>query len=212
MRFVTPGEWGAEPPRSETFLDPSRVTRIFLHHTTGEQQDDVHAWLRSVQRFHQSSRGWADIGYSALVDRDGVPYIGRGFGLVGAHTKGHNATGVAVAYLGDGRAPVPEAALAGIRWVMEQADLWFGRPLERLCHRDVGRTTCPGDVLAAWLRAGMPVSRPIPPPDPRPAPLHDDDPLRSPIPDLREGWRRHLSLRRLRHRQPYDDSWRRLFR
>lgn len=201
MNYVQRDEWGAGPARSEVPLRRDRVTRIFLHHTTGGQQHDKAAWLRSIQRFHQETRGWSDIAYNILVDADGVAYIGRGFGLTGAHTKGYNSTAVAVAYLGDGDRAVPPDALRTIRAVMEEADRWMERPLERLPHRAVGATACPGDLLAAWLKAGMPVDDPHPAPDVRPLPPHPaDETLRSPVPDLRDGWRRHLARLRGRRR------------
>lgn len=184
MEFVSRQEWGAAPARSITRLRPERVTHFFLHHTTGGQQHDRAAWLRGIQRFHQETRGWSDVAYSWLVDADGTIYEGRGWTRVGAHTRGHNSTGVAVAYLGDGRQSVPPAALRAIVKVAEEADRVFGRSLERLPHKAVGNTTCPGEVLAAWLAAGMPIDRP------RPA---------APVPDLRAGWRRHLL--RLRRRR-----------
>lgn len=181
MNYVTRDEWGAEPARSRSRLHPDRVVSLFVHHTVGAQQHDRAAWVRGIQRFHQIDRGWADVAYSWIVDADGVIYEGRGWSWTGAHTRGHNSTGVAVAYLGDGRQSVPPAALRGIVEVAEEADRVFGRRLERLPHKAVGNTSCPGEVIAAWMTAGMPVDRPKPV-----------------VPDLRDGWRRHL--RRLRRR------------
>lgn len=245
MRYVTREEWGSRQPDYITHLDPRRVDRIFIHHTTGAQQSDKTAWLRSIQRFHMETRRWSDIAYNLLVDADGVCYMGRGLGRVGGHTKGWNSRSVAIAYLGDGSTDVPAAATRAIRRAVEDCDLWFDRELPVFGHRDVGNTACPGDVLYGWLRAGMPVDDPLPPPQPRPLPLHDDDPLRqrddapphllgqdsvgsprsvadlgrvitrtpsgsaatgdlrasdSPIPDVRDGWRRHLARMRSRRR------------
>jgi N-acetylmuramoyl-L-alanine amidase len=178
VRYVTREAWGGLPAERVAYLDPARVDRIFIHHTTGEQQDDKAAWLRSIQRFHMQTRGWSDIAYSLLVDAQGVAYVGRGFGRVGAHTKGYNSTSVAIAYLGSGLKPVPEAALHGIRRAVEDARLWFGRDLPVFGHCDVGSTTCPGPALLAWVREGMPVADPLPPSQLQPLSLHPDDPLR----------------------------------
>lgn len=243
MRYVEREGWGGQIVSNVQYLDPRRVDRIFLHHTTGEQRADKAAWVRAIQRFHIESRGWSDIAYNLLVDADGVCYVGRGLGRTGAHTRGYNSTSVAIAYLGDGSQDVPAAATRAIRRAVEDCDLWFGRELPVFGHRDVGNTACPGDVLYGWLRAGMPVDDPLPPPQPRPLPLHPDDPLRSkgdapphllgqdsvgssrsvadpggtsiptpsgsavtgdlrtsdsPIPDVRDGWRRHLARMRSR--------------
>lgn len=181
---VSRAAWGASAPRSTQTLDPSRVSRLFVHHTTGAQRPDVAAWVRSIQRFHLYDRRWSDIAYSWLVDRDGYAYEGRGWYRVGAHTKGFNSTAVAVAYLGDGGGPVPAAALRTIRELADEADREFGRRLERLGHRDVGRTACPGDVLYGWVAAGMPVAGVERPEVP------DVPAVRSPVPDLVAGYRR----------------------
>jgi len=171
-------EWGAQPPhRPLTPLDPSKVTDVFIHHTTGAQQPEIQPWLRAIQRFHQQSRGWNDIGYSYIVDRNGTVWEGRG-GNVGAHTRGYNSTGIGIAYLGDGGQPVPDAALVSIQRLI---DLMAQRyPIRTIRgHRHVGKTACPGEWLAGWLARG----RPLPAPPKR----------RSPVPDLREGWKRRLA-------------------
>jgi hypothetical protein len=69
------------------------------------------------------SRGWGDVGYTAIVDRFGRLWEGRYGGLarpvVGAHAGGFNRTTAGVAVLGDfRRAPVPAAAVdAAARYV-----------------------------------------------------------------------------------------------
>jgi len=165
-------DWGARPPRRAVCLDPARVRSLFVHHTTGSGSSSV-AWLRSIQNFHQApapaGRGWADIAYSWLVDSAGVAWEGRGWELVGAHTAGHNSSAVGIAFLGDGRRPVPPAALATIRALADEADARFGRQLARRSHRDVSATVCPGDVLAAWVAGCMPLDQQLDlPATPRP--------------------------------------------
>ena len=45
--------------------------------------------------------GWWDIGYSFLIGEDGNVYEGRGWDVVGAHTKGYNDVGLAFSILGN---------------------------------------------------------------------------------------------------------------
>lgn len=192
---VRPREaWQARPPKAPyTPLKPAKVTRLFVHHTTGRQQDDIPAWLRSIQRFHQEQRGWNDIAYSWLVDRDGVIWEGRG-NVLGGHTKGYNSVSLAIAYLGDGGQPVPDVALRAIRYQADNLRRTF--PIAEVDgHRDVGATACPGDWLYAWVRSGMPLRDPAPLPVPV-APVPPPLAYRSPVPDLRDGWRRHLAWMR----------------
>lgn len=198
MEYGLRDDWEARPSyRPHRHLDPARVTKIFIHHTTGTQKDDIPQWLRSIQSFHMGpQRAWNDIAYSWLVDRNGKIWEGRG-NVVGGHTKGHNSTSLAIAYLGDGSGPVPDAALRAIRY---QADtLARIYPISTVRgHRDAGATACPGEWLYGWVSSEMPVSRP----EPLPTPGRLEAPegvYRSPVPDLRDGWRRHLArIRRVR--------------
>lgn len=52
-----------------------------------------------IKRWHLA-RGWRDIGYHYLIDRDGALISGRPVGQVGAHVKGHNAGTIGVCLLG----------------------------------------------------------------------------------------------------------------
>jgi hypothetical protein len=160
MRIVPRAEWGAAPARSQTVLQPSRVVAFVLHHTTGSYRDA--STVRAIQAFHQGpERGWADIGYNFLVAPDGTVFEGRGWGYTGAHARGHNSTTLGVAFIGDGRQPVPEAAKRSILLLAQEADRRFGR-LNRLGHRDVGATACPGDVLFGWWKSGPSLPEPEP--------------------------------------------------
>lgn len=56
--------------------------------------------MRQIQTFHVESRGWGDIGYNFLVGGDGSIYVGRGWDIEGAHTKGFNMDSVCFAFVG----------------------------------------------------------------------------------------------------------------
>jgi hypothetical protein len=158
MRTLSRADWKARPPKSVTRLDPQRVTRLFLHHTTGSYTDWAAA-ARSIQNFHMDSRGWNDIAYNWLVAPDGTKIEGRGWHAVGGHTKNYNSTSVAVSYLGDGRNPVSDDAKRAIIELADTADEVFGKPLLRGCHSDVGATECPGAVLRAWWKTNPVITK-----------------------------------------------------
>jgi len=202
--MLSRAEWGAVPARSRTKLHADRVTMLVLHHTTGVYSGV--GTVRAIQRFHMVDRGWADVGYNFLVAPDGTVFEGRGWGYSGAHAKGHNSSSVGVAYVGDGRQPVSDVAKRAILELAEEADRRFGK-LNRVGHRDVGSTACPGDVLYGWWTSGpslpspTPVESPvcvvIPPPSvPTPEKGQVSSPgiseRPSPVPDLRDGWRRTM--------------------
>lgn len=192
MEYFTRSEWGAKPPKSRRAMSPKQVSHFFLHHAAATYPSGKKA-MQAIQRFHQDSRGWADYAYNWGVDEEGNIWEGRGWGAQGGHTRGWNTKSVAVCYMGDGSRPVSKAALKAIMTVANEADRHFGRPLVRQAHRDVGSTACPGNWLYDWWQDASQ--------RPSDAPSEEKTPVkRSPIPDLRAGWRAHL--KRLRDRRP----------
>lgn len=172
MAFVSRAEWGARPPKSRVTI--GRSEGMFTHYTAGPRAASRAAGVaqvRGIQAFHMDTRGYADIGYSFLVDDEGTIYEGRGWGVQGGHTNGWNSRSHAVcAILGDGQQPTPQM-LAGLRWCHDEHDRRYGRGFHR-SHRDVNSTSCPGDILHGWMQAGMPTGpapAPAPPAPPIPA-------------------------------------------
>jgi len=154
VKIVSRSEWGARPPVGKRVSVPAAERAcVVIHHTTGETlgKGDPAAWVRSIQRFHQSVRGWADVGYHWLVAGDGTVFEGRGWDVVGAHCPGHNTDGWGIALLGDGSDVVPEDALESIGELLGLAEQRAGHPLALLGHRDARQTACPGDALYAWV-------------------------------------------------------------
>lgn len=54
--------------------------------------------VRGIQKLHMQTL--EDIAYNFLVGGDGYGYVGRGWDLLGAHSKGHNAKSVCIAFIG----------------------------------------------------------------------------------------------------------------
>lgn len=105
------------------------VQTLTVHHTaTANRDPDPAATIRAIYAFHTLGRGWGDIGYHLLVDRDGVVYEGRWSGpdpvavfegrrsngaprmSLGAHVAGFNAGNLGIALLGDLTSTQPTAA------------------------------------------------------------------------------------------------------
>ena len=67
----------------------SRIDRITVHHSAvhadREAQDRSAEIIRSIQKNHQRDKGWGDIGYHYLIDREGRVWTGRPEGWQGAH-------------------------------------------------------------------------------------------------------------------------------
>lgn len=56
--------------------------------------------VAEVRRWHMQDRGWKDIGYHYLIDRDGTLALGRPVDQVGAHTMDHNTGTIGVSLFG----------------------------------------------------------------------------------------------------------------
>lgn len=56
--------------------------------------------VAEVRRWHVSDRGWSDIGYHYLIDRNGSVMTGRPIERIGAHTQGRNTGTIGIAMFG----------------------------------------------------------------------------------------------------------------
>lgn len=61
---------------------------------------EAQAKVNEIRRWHVEERGWSDIGYHYIIDRDGTVATGRPVSKSGAHTKGHNANSIGVSLVG----------------------------------------------------------------------------------------------------------------
>uniref|UniRef100_A0A8B9MVT6 PGRP2 amidase n=1 Tax=Accipiter nisus TaxID=211598 RepID=A0A8B9MVT6_9AVES len=148
--------WGARPYRGTPKLLTLPLGSVYIHHTfipstpcrTFAACADA---MRSMQRFHQDTRGWDDIGYSFVVGSDGYLYQGRGWHWVGAHTKGYNSKGYGVGYVGDFSATLPDPdIIALVRDGLLPCAVRTGRLHHNYTlrgHRQMGHTDCPGNSL-----------------------------------------------------------------
>lgn len=58
------------------------------------------AKVRELRLWHTRDRGWKDIGYHWIIDRDGTVARGRPEEQVGAHTQGRNTGTIGVCLIG----------------------------------------------------------------------------------------------------------------
>ncbi|HSK23155.1 MAG TPA: N-acetylmuramoyl-L-alanine amidase [Egicoccus sp.] len=173
--FVSRAQWGAAPYRGDVkYYD--NVDLVVVHHTAGSNnysRSQAPGIVRGIQRYHQDSNGWSDIGYNMLVDRFGTLYEGRegglGRGVIGAHASSYNVGSFGISVLGNFyEVDAPQAAYEtladGIAW---KAAIHGFDPLGTTTrtakgalvrtitgHRDVGSTACPGRISNRlwWIR------------------------------------------------------------
>lgn len=149
-----------------------RIKKFIVHHT-GEYIDekrDPKELMRAIYYFHTITRGWGDIGYNYVIDKQGNIYEGRygGPDVVGAHTAYHNVASMGVSLMGNFNNEVPtakqikvlELTLAdhAVRFGVDPTgkSLFLGTHSHNISgHRDVARkghgTACPGKNLHAML-------------------------------------------------------------
>ena len=151
MELIRRSGWGALPPSGKPVPIVTPVRDLFLHHSAGS--DGGPETVRGIQRFHQDTRGWADIAYTWLYSpRDRVFYEGRGPGVAGAHTRSHNRTAHAVCVLGNYELDtVPGHVIVDLAdWARWHGGTWG--PNRYRPHSAVGSTACPGKNLLNVLR------------------------------------------------------------
>jgi N-acetylmuramoyl-L-alanine amidase len=80
-----------------------KINEIIIHCTATRPDwwwnKNPQAKVKEVCRWHLD-RGWSDIGYHYLIDRDGTVVTGRPLDRTGAHVKGHNTGTIGIALFG----------------------------------------------------------------------------------------------------------------
>jgi len=161
----------------------SRVRMGVVHHTAGANDytaAEAPGVMRAVYRYHTVNQGWSDVGYNLLIDRFGTVYEGRAGGLesavVGAHSRNWNTGSFGVSVIGcfdsqacagvpGGGGSLPaaaeEALIDVLAWKLDvhsvdvDATITMNNTKVRTLvgHRDIGATSCPGNLLYAKLDA-----------------------------------------------------------
>lgn len=155
--------WKAAPSTNDQPVAPSSRTGFMTHWdgpAVGIGAEDDHQlcldFMLAMQRYHQQTRGWADIGYNGVVCVHGRAIEGRGADQQGAHCPNYNVTAYGVQVMVGTGDPLPDAARARQRRLYDDMSARSGKALTMLGHRDGAATDCPGDELYAWVKAGMP--------------------------------------------------------
>lgn len=63
-------------------------------------EQGVEAKRDEIRKWHVEDRGWKDIGYHLVIDRDGTSAVGRDISRIGAHTQGHNTGTIGICLIG----------------------------------------------------------------------------------------------------------------
>ncbi len=157
--------WKAKSLIKHRAVKMSKIFRMTLHHS-GEP-GGVYASSRwatgreilRIQRYHQGNKGWADIGYHYIVDREGRVWQGRPVSYQGAHAKGNaNRGNVGIVVLGN-YSPRRQSLTQRQRDSLKLLVLKLGRIFDisqdhLYTHSQIlpGHTTCPGPGINAYAK------------------------------------------------------------
>jgi hypothetical protein len=155
VNWVTRSSWRAARATSEGNPVPKHAYGIALHYSAGNVGDSRHDQcarrVREIQRYHMTTKGYADIAYSFLVCQHGFVFVGRGT-AAGPASQGTNAGNLhywGVCWLG-GPKDVPSAAskasILALRLYLTQRGTGDAIRL----HSQFVATSCPGRLLSGW--------------------------------------------------------------
>jgi N-acetylmuramoyl-L-alanine amidase len=140
--------------------------------------------IAEVRLWHTRDRGWKDIGYHYLIDRDGKVGEGRPLDQIGAHTQGKNTGTIGISLFGGHGSAVTDPFGANFTPAQEQAlialiaDLRgrFPAITKITGHNQYAAKACPGFDVPTWLDT---TAQPAPL-APTPVPTQpDNSPLRA---------------------------------
>lgn len=118
--------------------------------------------VAEVRRWHVEDRGWSDIGYHYLIDRDGTVATGRPLSRTGAHVQGHNTGTIGIALFGghggvadgmfaDNYTPAQDLALRELI-----SKLMAAYHITKLSgHNEYANKACPCFYVMEWYRAPL---------------------------------------------------------
>lgn len=176
-RFITRKAWGAAPYKGQANGHVPKL--ICIHHTyqptaaeyMRRDQKARLQMIRSIQRYHQETQGWSDIGYHYIIGPDGLVYEGRDVMLIGSHCGGTPPRGsmrvfgntgtIGISVIGDydTEKPTPEALNALNRLVgYLQARFYINAELTGhfQAWAPVAPKTCPGRSMVEILSSVAP--------------------------------------------------------
>lgn len=142
------------------------LNRIIVHCTATKAEwlsgQPLAVKIAEIRRWHtdppsKGGRGWSDIGYHFLIDRDGKIGRGRAVEKIGAHVRGHNKDSIGIALIGGHGAGADDSPedhftdqqLAALRGLIEDLKGKYG-DLRVVGHNRYANKGCPGFRAAKW--------------------------------------------------------------
>lgn len=80
-----------------------QINELFIHCSATQPKwmaaNSCQQKVEEIRRWH-TDKGWSNIGYHFVVDRQGDVCVGRPVERVGAHAKGHNKNSIGICLIG----------------------------------------------------------------------------------------------------------------
>lgn len=158
MAYLTRKDWGAPALRGNALrtTDPKNRRGFVVHWDGGRNPKDAADEIRLLKAYHNHHNTPTRGGFPynlAVGPVTGNVYEGRGLDKIGAHAGGSNTPNLGVIVIG-GPGNLTDAAKRGLQEAYQIANAYAGRTLTRLVHSDVNSTSCPGDAIRKWVKAG----------------------------------------------------------
>lgn len=124
-----------------------QINKIVLHHSASPMETTT---FEDIKRWH-IERGFKDIGYHWVIDKNGELWKGRPESKIGAHCKGHNRDSIGVCLIGNFEIEEPtEDQIHTLRYLLDFLDDKY-YPLDMYNHWHLSNTKCPGKNLKEIL-------------------------------------------------------------
>ena len=128
-----------------------KITRIVIHHSASSLETTA----KQIRQWH-CDKGWSDIGYHFVIEKDGIIVGGRPIDVMGAHAKSANVDSLGICIVGDNTHPERTwrpAQISSANLLIASLRTVLGYGLTVHGHRDVGTTAteCPGVEIGTVL-------------------------------------------------------------
>lgn len=114
--------------------------------------------IAEIRKWHIHDRGWKDIGYHFLIDRDGKIGAGRPIENIGAHTVGKNSSTLGISLFGGYDSASTDIFSDNFTAHQEESlrtmikDLCAKFPINKVSgHNDYAAKACPGFKVSSWI-------------------------------------------------------------
>jgi hypothetical protein len=157
LGIVTREQWGWKAIEGDHRTH--QISRITIHHGGEDfpEDKDPIEYLRHLQEWSRSEKGWIDIPYHFMIDLEGTIYEARPLQHPGDTNTEYDPTGHAlICVMGNYENQIlsPEQLRSVIRLCAYLAER-YGVPVDRIKgHKDYAETLCPGKDLYRYLQDG----------------------------------------------------------